>query len=369
MTTRAAVCRGPQQWWDVVDLRLESPRAHEVRIKFMAAGLCRSDEHVRTGLTPVRYPIVGGHEGAGIVESVGPGVTRVAPGDDVVCSSLPVCGRCHYCSTGHQNLCDDGPDTRTGHLPDGSFRFHDGTEDVGALCGLGTFSRYAVVPETSCIRLGEDIPFEVAALIGCGVPTGWGSSVYCAGVSAGDTVVIFGAGGVGSNAVQGARQAGARHVVVVDPVAFKREKALTFGATHVFETAGNARTAVLRMTQGRGADHAIVVVGVLDEQVLNQATSIVGKLGQVTITSGGSRDHLLGVNTGALVGYQQCLQGVRFGGCNPLRDIPRLLDLYRGGELMVDELITTRYGLDDINQGYRDLLEGKNIRGVVIHEH
>jgi S-(hydroxymethyl)glutathione dehydrogenase/alcohol dehydrogenase len=202
------------------------------------------------------------------------------------------------------------------------------------------------------------------------VPTGWGSAVYAAGVSAGDTVVIFGAGGVGMNAVQGARYAGARNVVVVDPVPFKRESALAFGATHVFADADSAHQAIVRMTRGQLADHAICTVGVLDAEVVAQAAAIVGKGAQVTITSvGRSGDkHIQLAANGSLVGYQRRLQGHVFGMCNPLYDIPRLLGLYRDGQLKLDELITRRYRLDEINAGYQDLEDGKIIRGVIVHD-
>jgi S-(hydroxymethyl)glutathione dehydrogenase/alcohol dehydrogenase len=194
--------------------------------------------------------------------------------------------------------------------------------------------------------------------------------VYAAGVRAGDTVVIFGAGGVGSNAVQGARYAGARHVVVVDPVAFKREKAVEFGATHVFADTDAAHDAVVALTRGQLADHAICTVGVLTAEVVSRATEIVGKGGQVTVTSVGrtGEDHVRLAANGLLVGYQRRIQGHVFGMCNPLYDIPRLLGLYRDGRLKLDELITRRYRLDEINQGYEDLDAGKIIRGVVVHE-
>lgn len=371
MRTRAAIIREPGKPWELTDLELDEPHAGEVRIKLAASGLCHSDEHLRTGDSRCRLPIVGGHEGAGVVEAVGSGVTRVAPGDRVVCSFIPVCGTCRYCSTGRQNLCDQGAEMLTGLLPDGTFRFHDDAgEDLGGFCALGTFAERMVVSQASCVRIDDDIPFEVAALTGCGVPTGWGSSVYAAGVRAGDTVVIFGAGGVGSNAVQGARYAGARHVVVVDPVAFKREKAVEFGATHVFADPDTAHEAIVSLTRGQFADHAICTVGVLTADVVSRATEIVGKDGQVTLTSVGrtGEDHVRLAANGLLVGYQRRIQGHVFGMCNPLYDIPRLLDLYRDGRLKLDELVTRRYRLDEINEGYEDLDAGKIIRGVVVHE-
>src|SRR5216683_1440164 len=206
MTTRAAVCRAPGRPWEITDLELDEPKANEVRIKFHAAGLCHSDDHIQKGDARMR------------MHAVGEGVTRAAVGDHVVCSFIPACGSCRYCSTGRQNLCDAGKNASTGEFPDGTFRFHQNGEDLGGLCVLGTFSQYAVVSEFSCIPIQKDIPFDVASLVGCGVPTGWGSAVHAAGVRPGDTVVIFGAGGVGSNAVQGARYAGAKNVIVVDPV-------------------------------------------------------------------------------------------------------------------------------------------------------
>jgi alcohol dehydrogenase (nicotinoprotein) len=371
MRTRAAIIREPGKPWEITELELDEPRQGEVRIRFRASGMCHSDEHLRTGDSTGRLPLVGGHEGAGVVEAIGPGVTRVAVGDHVVCSFIPACGVCRYCSTGHQNLCDWGAQMMTGMLADGTFRFHDDDgADLGGFCMLGTFSEHAVVSQNSCVRIEADIPFDVAALTGCGVPTGWGTSVYAAGVAAGDTVVIFGAGGVGSNAVQGARYAGAANVVVVDPVAFKRTKALEFGATHVFAAAGEAQEAVIELTRGQLADHAIITIGVLSSEVVSQAAGIVGKGGQVTITSVGrsTEQQIQLAANGSVVGWQRRIQGHVFGMCNPLYDIPRLLRLYRTGQLKLDELITRRYRLDEINQGYQDLEDGKIIRGVILHE-
>jgi NDMA-dependent alcohol dehydrogenase len=371
MRTRAAVIRDAGKPWELTTLELDEPRQGEVRIKFAYSGMCHSDEHLRTGDSVGRLPMVGGHEGAGIVEAVGPGVTRVAPGDHVVCSFIPACGSCRYCSTGRQNLCDQGAQMATGMLADGTFRFHDDDgQDLGGFCMLGTFSERAVVSQYSCVKILDDIPLDVAALVGCGVPTGWGTSVYAAGVRAGQTVVIYGAGGVGSNAIQGARYAGAKNVVVVDPVPFKREKAFEFGATHTFADAASAHEAVADMTWGQLADHAICTVGVLTADVVSAAAAVVGKGGQVTITSvGRSTDtHVQLVANGALVGYQRRIQGHVFGMCNPLYDIPSLLRLYRDGQLKLDELISRRYTLDEINQGYQDLEDGKLIRGLIVHD-
>ncbi|MFW6203755.1 MAG: NDMA-dependent alcohol dehydrogenase [Actinomycetota bacterium] len=366
ITTRAVVCREPGKPWEVTELELDDPQANEVRIKFHAAGLCHSDDHIQKGDAPMRMPVVGGHEGAGVVDAVGEGVTRVSVGDHVVCSFIPACGSCRYCSTARQNLCDAGKNAATGEFPNGGFRFHKDGEDYGGLCVLGTFSQYAVVSEFSAIKIPDDIPFDVASLVGCGVPTGWGSAVHAAGVRPGQTVVIYGSGGVGSNAVQGARYAGAQRVVVVDPVAFKREMAMKFGATDTFADAAEAREFVAAATWGELADHAIITVGVLHDEVIHDAIDVVGKAGQVTITAVGNGR--VNENPGALIGFQRRIQGFVFGACNPLHDVPRLLELYRSGDLKLDELITRRYRLEDVNQGYQDMLDGLNIRGVIVHE-
>jgi alcohol dehydrogenase (nicotinoprotein) len=374
ITTRAAICHAPPQEWEIAELRLDPPKAHEVRVKLMAAGLCHSDDHITHGDFPGRMPVVGGHEGAGIVESVGPDVQRVKPGDKIVCSYIPACGACRPCSTGHQNMCVKGLNAGTGMFLDGTFRFHLGDEDLGGFCTLGTFSQYAVVSEWATVPLRvdfQDIPWEVLCLVGCGVPTGWGSAVHAAEVRAGDTVVIFGAGGVGSNAVQGARYAGAKNVVVVDPAEFKREMATSvFGATHAFATAGEAREFVNQTTWGQLADHVILTPGILTEEIVNAAVMMTGKGGKVTITATGHvGEKAVHVRAGALIGYHRQIRGALFGDSNPLYDIPKLLDLYKSGQLKLDELVTRKYTLDQVNQAYRDMNDGKNIRGVIIHEH
>jgi S-(hydroxymethyl)glutathione dehydrogenase/alcohol dehydrogenase len=367
IATRAAVCRKPGQPWEITELELDEPKANEVRVKFYAAGLCHSDDHIQKGDAPMRMPVVGGHEGAGVVDAVGPAVTRVKAGDHVTCSFIPACGKCRYCATGRQQLCDFGLNAAIGVFPDGTFRFHQNGEDFGGLCVLGTFSQYSVVHEYSVIKIPDEIGFDVAALVACGVPTGWGSAVRAGGVRAGETVVIFGMGGVGVNAVQGASLAGAKNVIVVDPVEFKREMAPVFGATHAFATAEEAQKFVVETTWGELADHAIITVGVLHDEVIANAIKITGKCGQVTVTAVGNG--WINENPGMLIGYQRRIQGSIYGGCSPQVDVPRLIGLYQSGDLKLDELITRRYKLDEVNEGYQDMLDGKNIRGVIIHEH
>ncbi|MBV9717514.1 MAG: NDMA-dependent alcohol dehydrogenase [Solirubrobacterales bacterium] len=369
MKTRAAVVRGPGEPWEVTELELDEPQAHEVLVRVMACGLCHSDEHVREG-GPYRYPMIGGHEGSGIVEKVGPGVTRVREGEHIATSWIPVCGHCRYCSTGHQNMCDDGKNAATGELPNGGFRFHENGADLGGMCVLGTFSQWIVISENACVPIDEDLSFEVAALVACGVTTGWGSSVYAAGVRPGETVVVFGTGGVGMNAVQGASYAGAKNLIAIDPVPFKREMAGKFGATFTTGDPAEATEKVIELTRGQMADKVVITIGVMEPQVLEQAVAMVGKGGTVVVTSvSSSGDPTFVLNGSPVTGWHKRIQGSLFGGANPLYDMPRLLSLYKAGDLKLDELITRRYRLDDINQGYEDMLAGRNIRGVLIHEH
>jgi len=282
--TKAAVLREVGSPFEIVELDLDPPKAGEVLIRYVAAGLCHSDEHLRQGDIVPRFPVVGGHEGAGIIEEVGPGVTRLKPGDHVICSFLPVCGHCRWCSTGKSNLCDQGATILDGVMTDGTYRFHKDGEDYGGMCMLGTFSEFSVISENSAIKVDDDLPLDVVVLIGCGVPTGWGSAVHAAETEAGDTIAIYGIGGIGINSVQGAALAGARNVVAIDPLANKREMAEKLGATHTCETAEEAQELITELTRGVGADKAIVTVGVVDSAVVTSAFHAIRKGGTVVVT-------------------------------------------------------------------------------------
>jgi alcohol dehydrogenase (nicotinoprotein) len=369
MKTRAAVMRGVGNDWEVTELELDPPKNGEVLVRFVASGLCHSDEHIRTGDLIPRYPMVGGHEGAGVVEAVGEGVSRLSAGDHIICSFLPVCGHCRWCSTGKSNLCDLGATILDGGQLDGTFRFHDaGGEDFGGMCMLGTFSEYAVVSEFSCVKVDDDVPLDKVALIGCGVPTGWGSAVHAAQVEPGDTIVIYGIGGIGINSVQGAALAGARNVVAVDPVALKREVAEQLGATHSAATAGEAALLINELTRGVMADKAIVTVGRVDTEVVTDAFNTIRKGGTVVVTGLGDLvSNNIQINSSMLTLMEKRIQGSLFGSGDPFHDIPLMVALYRSGDLKLDELITQTYTLDQINQGYQDMLDGKNIRGLILH--
>jgi alcohol dehydrogenase (nicotinoprotein) len=366
MKTRAAILRGTGQDFEITELDLDGPKTGEVLIRYVAAGLCHSDEHLRHGDIVPRFPLVGGHEGAGVIEAVGEGVTRLAPGDHVICSFLPVCGHCRWCSTGKSNLCDMGATILDGVLPDGTYRFHKDGEDLGGMCMLGTFSEYSVISENSAIKVDPDLPLDKVVLIGCGVPTGFGSAVHAAETEPGDTIAIYGIGGIGINAVQGAALAGARNVIAIDPIALKRETAEKLGATHTAATAEEAQQLITELTRGVGADKAIVTVGVVDSEVVTNAFNAIRKGGTVVVTGlADPAKNTIELSGAILTLFEKRIQGSLFGSGDPFHDIPRMVELYQSGDLKLDELITTTYTLDQVNQGYQDLLDGKNIRGVI----
>jgi S-(hydroxymethyl)glutathione dehydrogenase/alcohol dehydrogenase len=369
MKTKAAILRELGKDWEILELDVDPPKAGEVQVRWVASGLCHSDEHLRTGDIPVRYPIVGGHEGAGIVEEVGGGVTRLKPGDHIVCSFLPVCGHCRFCARGMSNLCDLGMFLLENCLPDETFRFHAEGLDFGQMCLLGTFAQRSTVSEHSCVKIDDDVPLEVAALVGCGVPTGWGTAVNAGNVRPGDTVVIYGIGGVGINAVQGAAFAGARHIVAVDPLDNKLEMAKRLGATHTATDAATAQELVTELTRGVGADEALITMGVVTQDVIAAAFAAIRKAGTVVITGlSGPAEQNIVLPSFELTLFEKKVVGALFGGGNPFEEIPKMLDLYRLGHLKLDELVTAKYRLDEVHQGYQDLIDGKNIRGVIVHE-
>jgi S-(hydroxymethyl)glutathione dehydrogenase/alcohol dehydrogenase len=379
MKARAAVLHGIGQDWQVEEIEVDPPKAGEVLVDWSYAGLCHSDEHFVTGdMVPTDemlammgvqsfFPVIGGHEGAGIVAEVGPGVTTVKPGDHVSASFIPSCGRCRYCSTGRQNLCDLGAGAMLkGMITDGTSRHRVGSEDITMMAKVGTFAELSCVAEASVIKVDDDLPLAAVSLVSCGVATGWGSACQRADVAPGDTVVVVGIGGIGINAVQGARMAGAKRVIAVDPVEFKREKAMELGATHTFASMADAIQPVTEMTWGQMADKVIMTPGVMYGDLMAEANMLTGKGGTMVVTAVAPiTQDSAAINLFQLAMYNKEIKGTIFGSLNPRADIPRLLSLYREGQLKLDELITREYPLEEINVGYQHMRDGVNIRGVI----
>ncbi len=369
-TTKAAILWNVNEPWSVEEVEIDDPVAGEVLVKLAASGMCHSDEHLVTGDIPAPLPIIGGHEGAGVVEAVGAGVTNCAAGDHVVLSFIPSCGKCRWCSTGHQNLCDLGAHLLDGvWISDGTHRIRARGQGLGTMVLLGTFSPYVVAHESSVVKIDPDIPLDKAALLGCGVVTGWGSSVYAGEVEPGDTVVVVGVGGIGANAIQGAKLAGAKRIVAVDPFEYKREQAQVFGATDVCASLEDAFPLVGQITWGVMADKVILTTSVAEGHLIAPAMQLVRKAGRLVVTSVAPwNQNEVSLNLFDLSMMQKEVRGTIFGSANPRADIPKLLGLYREGKLLLDELVTRTYGLEDINQGYQDMRDGKNIRGVIVYD-
>ncbi|MBV9660258.1 MAG: NDMA-dependent alcohol dehydrogenase [Acidimicrobiales bacterium] len=381
MKSKAAILWETHSKWSVEEIELDPPKAGEVLIKLAASGLCHSDEHLVTGdmiLEPAmadalgfrQLPVIGGHEGAGEVVEVGAGVTTMSPGDHVVLSFIPACGRCPSCTIGQPHLCDLGAFLLAGRqVTDFTARHHaaDGS-DLGVMCCVGTFEPYTVVSEASCVKIAPHIPLERAALVGCGVTTGWGSAVNAAQVRSGETVVVVGLGGIGMNAIQGARLAGADKIVGIDPVENKRAAAARFGATHTCPSMEEALALVMEITKGAMADKAILTTGVAYGELVAPMMNLVKKAGRGVVTAVAPMAQTdVKLDLFMLAMMRKELVGCIFGNANPRYDIPRILDLYMDGKLLLDELITNTYPLEDINQGYEDMRNGTNIRGLVTY--
>ncbi|TVR27394.1 MAG: NDMA-dependent alcohol dehydrogenase [Ilumatobacter sp.] len=370
MKTKAAVLWGVNEAWSIEDVELDPPGPGEVLVKLAASGMCHSDEHLVTGDLPFELPIIGGHEGAGVIQEVGEGVSWLAPGDHVVFGFIPSCGRCASCSTGHQNLCDLGALMGVGkQITDGTSRHHAKGSDLGLMCLLGTFAHHTVVNEASCIKIEQDIPLDKACLLGCGVVTGWGSSVYAAEVTPGDVVAVVGVGGIGANAIQGARLAGAKQIWAIDPVEFKREKAMEFGATHTAASMEEALPLIQEASWGTMANKVIMTMGVGSGAVIAEALALTAKRGRVVVTNiHPAMEMSANVSLLDLTLMEKQVVGSLFGSGNPRADIPKLLNLYREGQLDLDGLVTTTYTLDEVNDGYDAMREGTNIRGVMVYD-
>jgi S-(hydroxymethyl)glutathione dehydrogenase/alcohol dehydrogenase len=264
-----------------------------------------------------------------------------------------------------QHLCDNGSVISKGTQLDGTYRMHVNGSDVPTMATLGTFSEWQVLDQLACVKVPEEAPLDVVCLLACGVPTGWGSAANAAGIRPGDVVIVMGCGGIGVNAVQGAAHMGAARVVAVDPQEFKREVALRVGATEAFANVDDALAFVQSVTNGQGASSAIVAIGVTTGKDVTDAFRSVRKSGTVVVTGLGKRDEFLSVSLHELSMFQKRIQGCLYGNGSPREQIPALLSLYMSGVLKLDELVTRRYGLDDINTAYSDMHAGRIIRGVI----
>lgn len=363
-TTRAAVLDEIGGSLVVEDVDLEAPGRREVRVRIEASGVCHSDWNAVSGSSPTPLPAVLGHEGAGIVEEIGPDVTMVSVGDRVVLSWLPTCGRCRRCQEGRLSLCEVATeDMGIGALPGGGIRLSRGGSPVHHYSYLSTFAREAVVSERSCIVLPEGADLEVAALVGCAVMTGIGAVINRAKVTPGSSVVVFGAGGVGLSAVMGARLAGAETIIAVDPVESKRSLALELGATLALDGNDPDLLQALLDHSGGGLDYAFEAAGLTRLTELGfAATRPGGMIVAVGIAPAGST---VALPAQELARSERVVTGTFYGSSRPSFDMPMILRMHAEGRLPLDRLVTRRYRLEEVNAAFADMNSGNVARGVL----
>jgi S-(hydroxymethyl)glutathione dehydrogenase/alcohol dehydrogenase len=352
---RAAVFHGVGRPVVIEEVSVRDPGPGEVRVAIRAAGLCHSDLSVIDGTIPYPVPVVLGHEGAGVVEAVGPGVTGVGEGDAVVLSTLAHCGRCRACEVGRPTECRNAPN------PKDARPFTVGGQPAYQFANASAFAEATVVREQSAIPIDRRVPFDRAALIGCGIMTGVGAVMNRARVETGATMAVFGLGGIGLSCVQGGVLAGAATIVAVDVVAEKLALARRLGATHTVDATREDPVAAIRELTGGGADYTFEAVGSL--ATIRQALDALGPGGTLTIVGVPKLGSSLEVVVHGL--YQnKAILGCRYGAARPRRDFPMLADLYLSGRLRIDELITRHYTLDDFGRAIEDLKAGQLARGV-----
>jgi Zn-dependent alcohol dehydrogenase len=361
---RASVLFEQGQPLSVEDLELEPPRAGEVLVRMVASGVCHSCLHAADGSWKgVPVPIVLGDEGAGVVEEVGPGVDGLTPGDPVILSWAPTCGRCHYCVIGRPNLCERRQPGR-GVLPDGTTRMSLRGRPVYHYGHVATYASRTVVHESCAIRVDRNMPLDRAALIGCSVMTGVGAVINTAAVPAGASMAVFGAGGVGLNVVQGGALVAAHPVIAVDVRPARLEHARVLGATHTVDASREDAPAAIRRLTRLGADYTFVAVG--DTRAVTQAIDALAPGGTCVLIGVPETGATLPLDVRPLVTAERVIRGCSYGSARTREDLARLVNLYLAGKLKVDQLITHRYGLDEANEGFRALAAGELGRGLIV---
>jgi len=368
MKVKAAVAHQAGAPLTIETVDLDGPRAGEVLVEIKATGICHTDEFTRSGADPEGlFPAILGHEGAGVVVDTGPGVTSLKKGDHVIPLYTPECRQCEYCLSGKTNLCQAIRVTQgQGVMPDGSSRFSLGGRKLFHYMGTSTFANYTVVPEIALAKIREDAPFDKVCYIGCGVTTGIGAVINTAKVEPGANVVVFGLGGIGLNVIQGARMAGANMIVGVDLNPSRKPLAEKFGMTHFVnpkDVEGDLVPYLVNLTKG-GADYSFECIGNVD--VMRQALECCHKGWGVSVIIGvaGAGQEIRTRPFQLVTG--RVWKGTAFGGAKGRRDVPKIVDWYMEGKINIDDLITHKLALADINKGFDLMHEGKSIRSVVV---
>jgi S-(hydroxymethyl)glutathione dehydrogenase/alcohol dehydrogenase len=369
MDVRAAVAHKAGAALSIETVQLQGPKAGEALVEIKATGICHTDEFTRSGADPEGlFPAILGHEGAGIVVDVGPGVSTVKKGDHVIPLYTPECRQCEYCLSGKTNLCQAIRVTQgKGVMPDGSSRFSLGGKPLYHYMGTSTFANYTVVPEIALAKIRDDAPFDKVCYIGCGVTTGIGAVINTAKVEPGANVVVFGLGGIGLNVIQGARLVGANMIVGVDLNPGRKPLAEKFGMTHFVnpkEVDGDLVAYLVNLTKG-GADYSFECIG--NVEVMRQALECCHKGWGVSVIIGvaGAGQEIKTRPFQLVTG--RVWKGTAFGGAKGRRDVPRIVDWYMDGKINIDDLITHKLKLQDINEGFDLMHAGRSIRSVVVY--
>jgi S-(hydroxymethyl)glutathione dehydrogenase / alcohol dehydrogenase len=369
MKVRAAVATAAGKPLEIEDVDLEGPKAGEVLVEIKATGICHTDEFTRSGADPEGlFPAILGHEGAGIVVDVGPGVTSLKKGDHVIPLYTPECRQCEYCVSQKTNLCQAIRSTQgQGLMPDGTSRFSMGGKKIFHYMGCSTFANYTVLPEIALAKIREDAPFDKVCYIGCGVTTGIGAVINTAKVETGANVVVFGLGGIGLNVIQGAKLVGANMIVGVDLNPARKELATKFGMTHFVnpkEVEGDIVPYLVNLTKG-GADYSFECIG--NVKTMRQALECCHKGWGVSVIIGvaGAGQEISTRPFQLVTG--RVWKGTAFGGARGRTDVPKIVDWYMEKKINIDDLITHKLALKDINQGFDLMHEGKSIRSVVVY--
>lgn len=368
MDTKAAVAFAAGRPLSIETVQLAGPQDGEVLVEIMATGICHTDAYTLSGADPEGlFPSILGHEGAGVVREVGPGVTSLKPGDHVIPLYTPECRQCKFCLSGKTNLCGAIRETQgQGLMPDGSSRFSLGGEQLFHYMGTSTFSNYTVLPEIALAKIREDAPFEKVCYIGCGVTTGLGAVMNTAKVEPGSNVAVFGLGGIGLNVIQGARIVGAERIIGVDLNSDKRALAEKFGMTDFVNPndVDDVVAAIVDMTDG-GVDYSFECIGNTD--VMRQALECCHKgWGESVIIGVAASGKEIATRPFQLV-TGRVWRGTAFGGAKGRTQVPHIVDWYMDGKINIDDLITHTFSLEDINKGFDVMHEGESIRSVVVY--
>lgn len=363
MKTRAAIAFEMGGRFEIEEVEIpDEPGPDELLVEYAYAGLCHSDDHLRSGsMAGDIMPMVLGHEGSGTVLAVGARVRGIEVGDHVATSFVPSCGGCPSCAAGAQHLCDNGASIMSGKP-----KIRSSRGLVPAMAGTGTFANHAILDEWSVVKVGDWYPLVAVALCSCGVATGWGSAVNVAQVAPGQVMVVVGVGGIGINAVQGAALAGATTLIAVDPVEMKRDFAMKVGATHTAPSMEAALPLVQELSWGRGANAVILTVGDATSDLFEPAMRMVGKSGNLTLVSMSPfTQSSVSINAMSMALSAQQIRGSLFGNWSPRASIPHLLRLSEQGHLELEGLATKRFALDEIDDGYAAMHHGEVIRAVI----